>query len=112
MYIEILDQPEVAPLLANFTIEVIPRSINEKPVILGPVYLAPEPEPLEPSTICVYTDQDYMAKEIREKAFDGPDGPRPYIYDITQTGIVDIRFTRKLMKIPDEIDILTLKIEE
>ena len=111
MQVEILDQPTVVPIQTNFTIEVIPRSINKEPVILGPVYY-PDPETIEPFDECVKINQDYLADEIREKSFDGPDGPRPYIHEMTQTGIVDIHFTRKLMKIPNDIDITTLKIQE
>lgn len=99
------------PVYANFTIEVIPRSHNAEPVILGPVYY-PDPDPLDPVTQCIKINQDYLADDIRLKAFDGPDGPRPYFHDMSQTGIVDIRFTRKLMRMPDEIDVSTLKLEE
>ena len=88
------------PIKANFTIEVIPRSINAEPVLLGPVFYT-DPDPIDPNDQCVKVNQDHLADQIREKAYEGPDGPRPYFNEMTQTGIVDIQFTRKLIKIPE-----------
>ena len=70
------------PVKANFTIEVIPRSINAEPVILGPVYY-PDSDPRDPNDQCLKVYQDNLADEIREKAFEGPDGPRPYFNEMT-----------------------------
>ena len=39
------------------------------------------------------------------------DGPRPVIKEMTQTGIIEIKFTKTLAKISDEIDVSILKYE-
>lgn len=111
--VSLVDYPEIESMEQSFAVLVAPENVSVPPLVIeedGPKYIVHAKE--EAPIVIEKEEQDILADEIRVQAKPiSQDGPRPVFKTVTQTGLVELTFTRILSKISDDIDLKTLKYE-
>ena len=114
LLVYLVDYPEILPMEQSFAVSVVP--INE--FVPPEEIFAVEDQGFEQIVHIKVVEpfdkekQDILADEIRALAKPiTMDGPRPVIKKMTQTGIIEVRFSKTLADISEEIDLTTLKYE-